>query len=83
MIVIAYNYNNKIIGIVNAENEKLANAFWHGRGITPHSTKVLERDFTKLEEHPHGVYPILETIEKYGYELNTDFKRNSKFILVK
>ncbi len=79
MIVIAYNYNGKVIGIVNADNEKLANAFWHGRNITPHSTKVLEKDFTPLEKHPHGVYPILETIEIQGYEMS----RDKKYLLVK
>jgi len=65
MIVIAKNYKDKIIGIVNAENKKLANAFWHGRGIIPHSVTT-EDDFMPLDEHPHGVYPILETEEKTG-----------------
>lgn len=83
MIIIGYNYEGKIIGIVNAENEKLANAFWHGRGVIPHSTKVVERDMMPLDEHPHGVYPIMETVEVDGYKLSEFNNRNKKYLLVK
>ena len=79
MVVIAYDYNSKVIGIVNADNEKLANAFWQGKSLAVHSTKVLERDFTKLEEHPTGVFPILETVTVDGYSL----KDNRKVLIVK
>lgn len=82
MIVIAKNYEGKIIGIVNAENEKLANAFWHGRGIIPHSTTT-EKELMNLDEHPHGVYPILETEEKTGYDFSDFNKRNEKIIVIK
>ena len=65
MVLIAYNYEGKIISIVNAVNEQVAQAYWQGAGIIPHSTRNLDDPeyFMPLSEHPTGVYPILKTKE--------------------
>jgi hypothetical protein len=65
---IAYNHNNYPISIVVAKNKDLANAYWHGANTVPHNFKCVEEDFTKLEDHPTGVFPILSTREKEVYE---------------
>ena len=61
MIYIAYDYNRKPVSIVCAKNKDLAVAFWQGRDIFPHSTACLEKDFTPIDEHITGVFPLLET----------------------
>lgn len=63
MIVIGYNYAGKVISIVNTKSEELANAYWQGAGIYPYRTSILEKDFTPIEEHITGVYPLLRTEE--------------------
>lgn len=60
MICIAYNHTGKVVSVVNSRSKELAVAFWQGKGITPYSVKTLD-DFTPLEEHPTGVYPIVQT----------------------
>ena len=82
MTYIAYDYNSKVISIVVATNIKLATAYWQGADIPVHSTKCVEEDFTKLEDHPTGVFPILKTEEKDSYQLR-DMKIGSKVIIVK
>lgn len=49
------------------KNKELANAFWQGRGIIPHSIKCLEEDYEKIEDHVTGVFPLFETKEKEIY----------------
>lgn len=64
MTFIAYNYNGIVQSIVVAQSESLAMAFWQGRGIIPQSVECVERDFSPIEEHSIGVFPILETEER-------------------
>lgn len=80
MIIIAYNHNGKVISIVNAKSEELTNAYWHGEGTIPHSIKVLEKDFTPLEEHPIGVIPLLATKK---VSLTTFGQNPTDYIVVK
>lgn len=63
MIYIAKNYEGLIISIVNAKNRDLANAYWQGANIIPHSVSSLEEDYTPIEEHLTGVYEVLKTSE--------------------
>ena len=63
MIFIGYNHDTIPISIVNAKSKELAYAYWQGKGILPHSHRCLEEDFEPLEDHPTGVFPILETKE--------------------
>ncbi len=79
MVFIAYNYDGKVISIINAKSKELANAFWQGRKVCPHHIKSLREDFIPLSEHPTGVYSILETIEK-EINIHGNFKN---FIVVK
>lgn len=65
MIVIAYNYENKIISIVNSKSVELANAFWQGKGLVPFRIATLEKDFTPLEDHVTGIYEVLKTKTVY------------------
>jgi hypothetical protein len=74
IVVIAYNYNGKVIAVVNAISVELAQAFWQGRGVVPHIIKTLKNDFTPLSEHPTGVYPIVETLEIVVGSLRDDAK---------
>jgi hypothetical protein len=63
MIYIATNYEGYITSIVNAKDESLAKAYWQGKGIIPNTILNLEKDFTSLDEHPTGVYPLISTKE--------------------
>lgn len=84
MVIIAYNYEGKVISIVNAVSLQIANAYWQGVGLPVNSTKTLDDasgDFIPLSDHPTGVYPILKTEEVDGYHLN-QFNKDKKYILV-
>lgn len=83
MIFIAYNYENKPISIVNAKSKELAYAYWQGKDILPHSHKCVEEDFTKLDNHPTGVYPIMETEEVNSSKFGDFNQRDKKLIIVK
>jgi hypothetical protein len=55
-IYIAKNYDGKTISIVLARDATLANAYWQGKDIFPHSTHEYTED--DLKEHITGVLPI-------------------------
>ena len=63
MVFIGYDYNGSPISVVCAKSKELAYAYWQGKDILPHSHKCLEEDFTHLDEHPTGVFPIVQTKE--------------------
>jgi hypothetical protein len=65
MILIAYNQKGYVISIVVTKSMDLANAYWQGAGIFPHSIKNVDdpNHFIPLSEHTTGVYPILKTDE--------------------
>lgn len=81
MIYIAYDRDSRVIGIVNAKALALAKAFWQGRGVLPNTVKSLA-DFTDIDEHPTGVYPLLEVVEKEIYQLR-DMNSSTKVLLIK
>lgn len=83
MIFIGYNYDNKPISIVNAKSKELAYAYWQGKDILPHSHKCLEEDFTSLNDHPTGVFPIMETKELSDYDLGIRNPKDRKYLLIK
>ena len=61
-IFIAKDYDGFIESVVLARSYELANAYWQGLGIYPHSTDTrIEQD---LKEHPTGVLPIVKTKKK-------------------
>jgi len=76
MVYIAYDYNGRVIDIVLAKSRELVNAYWHGKGVFPHSTE--ERREELLENHPTGVIPLIHIRE---ITLN-EFGRNPKKYLV-
>jgi len=39
MIVIAYDYEDRIISILNSKSVELANAFWQGKSLVPSRIK--------------------------------------------
>ncbi len=84
MIFIGYDYNGKVITIVNAVSKQIANAYWQGADISVHSSKCLEEDFTKLENHPTGVFPLMKTVEVDDYKLLGECRmpKGRKFILI-
>ena len=81
MVVIGYDYKGTIISIVNAKSLELANAYWQGADIIPHSYRSLddESHFTPLNEHPTGVYPLLKAREMEGYQFR-DYKGTIRII---
>ena len=80
MVFIGYNHDNKPISIVSAKSKELAYAYWQGKDILPHSHKTVEEDFTPLNEHPTGVFPIMETAE---VSLSSFGGNPSKYLVIK
>ena len=72
MVYIAYDFEGFPISMVVAKNAELANTFWQRRDIIPHSIRYVEKDFMKPEDHPTGVFPILET-EEFSEDKGTRF----------
>jgi hypothetical protein len=60
-VFIAKDYEGTPIDVILTANEKLANAYWHGKGIVPHSITI--RSDADLQGHPTGVLPIVSTEE--------------------
>jgi hypothetical protein len=58
-VYIAKNYEGTPLDVVFAVNEQLATAYWHGKGVTPHSTQTVSD--ANLQDHPTGVLPIVST----------------------
>jgi hypothetical protein len=81
MIFIAYNYEGAPISVVCAKNQDLANAYWQGAGIIPHSSKCLEKDFTPIDEHITGVFPLIKTKEISPRHLN-DTNPDAKIVCI-
>lgn len=60
-VFIAYDHNSVPVSVVCAKSKELANAFWQGKGLYPHTVKSLSQDFTPLADHPTGVFPLVST----------------------
>ena len=58
-IFIAKTYDGKVESVVLAKNYGLAQAYWQGRDIFPHT--VGSKEEKDLEDHPTGVIPIVKT----------------------
>jgi len=65
VICIAKNHKNRILSVVLTKNIELAKAFWHGKGIIPHT--ITELTEANLLEHPTGVIPIVSTTKQEIY----------------
>lgn len=61
-LFIAKNHEGKVIDVVLAKIIELANAYWHGKEIIPHT--VNSKSDADLEGHPTGVLPIVSTYEQ-------------------
>jgi len=66
-IFIARDYDGTPIDVVLARNFELANAYWHGKGIFPHTHE--EKNDSQLENHPTGVLPIVTTKDVHLHRL--------------
>jgi hypothetical protein len=76
-ILIAKTYDGKVENIVFSKSRELAVAYWHGKGIYPHSIHtVCDKN---MEDHPTGVLPILSTKEM---ELSGFGKNSKKYLVV-
>ena len=71
-IFIARHYDGTPIDVVLTASKELANAYWQGKGIIPHSVDM--RSDADLKDHPTGVLPIVSTRE----EQLTSFGGNSR-----
>lgn len=61
-IFIANNHDGYIESVVLAKTYELAQAFWQGLGIYPHSIDVKREE--DLKDHITGVLPIVKTKRK-------------------
>ena len=58
-IFTAKTYDGLVESVVLAKSYALAQAYWQGSGIIPHS--IDEKNESDLEGHPTGVLPIVKT----------------------
>jgi len=67
-ILIAKTYDDKVENIVFSKSRELAIAYWHGKGIYPHTIHIVSDE--NMKDHPTGVLPILSTkrvkIDSFG-----------------
>lgn len=84
MVFIGFDYEGYPISIVNAKSIELAYAYWQGAGILPNSHKSLEEDYTNINDHATGVYPILKTEEVSDYDLANNCRnpKGKKYLLI-
>jgi len=84
MTFIGYNYDGYPISIVVAKSKELAYAYWQGKGILPHYHECVEEDYSSLDEHPTGVFPIMNTVEVSDYNLSNNMRNPNgrKIIMV-
>jgi len=83
MIFIAYNHKSQVTSVVTAKSIELAQAYWQGANIDVFSHKCLETDFTSLEDHPTGVFPIVKTHTLNGHQLFPSGRIDDrKFLLI-
>ena len=61
----ATDHKNQVLSVLLARSRPLADAYWQGAGITPHSVQELDL----LQDHPTGVIPIVNTIEVLSQEI--------------
>ncbi len=80
-IYVAKNYDGYVVSVVLAKNYELANAFWQGQEIYPHSVdiRIEEKD---LKDHPTGVLPIVRTREKVVRPYDISSRTGSMTLIV-
>ena len=61
-IFIAKHYDGTPIDVILTANLELANAYWHGKGVIPHSVDI--KSDALLAGHQTGVLPIVSTSEE-------------------
>lgn len=70
-IYIAKDYDGFVESVVLARSYELAQAFWQGQKVYPHSVDI--KNESDLKDHPTGVLPIVKTKKKVirPYEIST------------
>jgi hypothetical protein len=63
MIYIAKNHSGKIISIISAKSQELANAYWQGNGIIPFTESTFDLSEDRENEKNGYITPILKTKE--------------------
>jgi hypothetical protein len=79
MIIIGRNYKGQIISIISVKSEELANAYWQGKDIHPHSSEVWDMNKVRENEEQGYVTPILTTAEISIFYNNS----NHEFLTIK
>lgn len=60
-VFIAKTYDGRTLDVVLSATVELANAYWHGKDVIPHTVRsISDQD---LVDHPTGVLPIVSTRE--------------------
>jgi len=77
-IYVAKNYDGRVVSVVLAKSYELAQAYWQGQGLFPHS--VDQWTEKALEDHPTGVLPILKTMVKTIHPY--DISRTTEILVV-
>jgi len=82
-IYIAKTYDGYVESVVLARGYELAQAFWQGLGIYPHSVDI--RNESDLKDHPTGVLPIVKTEKKIirPYEISSRTGQMELLVIVK
>lgn len=61
----AADYEGNTLSVVLARSRELAEAYWQGSDIYPHSVSKIEL----LPDHPTGVVPVVTTYEVLSQDL--------------
>lgn len=83
MVFIAYNYEDYPLSVVCARSKDLAMAYWQGQGLRVHYTKCLEEDYTPIEDHITGIYPLIETKTVSTHTFSTSPRDRKDIVVVK
>ena len=81
MLYIAKNYSGQIISIISAKSKELANAYWQGKGIIPHTESTFDLSEDRENEKDGFVTPILKTRE-VELKDNWNLSNSKKYIVV-
>jgi len=78
-IFIAKTYEGEAESVVLAKNIELAQAYWQGKRIYPHT--IIIKEEKDLENHITGVLPIVHTRKIDGYEVGRH-SRDKKYLVI-
>lgn len=78
-IFIAKTYDGKVESVILAKTADLAQAYWQGKGMYPHTIDI--RTEEDLKDHITGVLPIVHTRKIDGYEIGR-YSNNKKYLVI-